>query len=141
MFLCWRRSSRGPDGQLSHDLDQGNWRLLSHRPCPWNVSYSCLLHPPRGCHSVVTQCGNYLDGIRDSIHLRPLCKLLRFGRQVWKTAVLLPSKTSLSRRLSFSLKLPPASLEWFVSFCGLSLPFVWAWKWMLEVERHLVWFP
>ena len=36
----WRRSSRGCECQLPHELDSGNWRLLIH-PSPWNV---CSAH-------------------------------------------------------------------------------------------------
>lgn len=110
------------------DLWTGSWQSeVPHPlPCPWNVAsafFPCSPRLPQG-HSleILMWCWDRLDGICEPIQLRVLYKLLSFGRQVQRSTVFVPLKTSLVYKFPCLLNLPPTNLEWTASFLSLSLP-------------------
>ena len=81
-----------PEGRWPVDLRTGpeQWEAPHPLPCPWKVRCACPLRDrvfPRTQpwdSNVVLR----LDSIHDWTQLKPVCKLLRFGGQVWRSTCL-----------------------------------------------------
>lgn len=90
------------------DLWTGLRHLEAPLPCPWNVSSACLSCSQRQLQGLglekIMWCGEHLHGMRDWTQLKPLYQLLRFGRWVPRSTLLLPPKISLVWKFSLLIK-------------------------------------
>lgn len=65
----WRRSLRGHDHLLTHELNPDGQRLLAPLPCPWNMYFArcsdSRSHFQGHSPERIIWCGDHLDQIHD----------------------------------------------------------------------------
>ena len=122
MSCCWGRSSRGCDHLLPWELDPGNKRLLTP-PLPLEYAFGLLFPLPEAAPRILPRDDNevlrlpgwymWLNSVKASV--------LTF--KIWVGCRDLVAQDK-SRQLPCLLKPPPATLERFISFLVISLPWV-----------------
>ena len=112
-MYSWRKSLRGCDHQLTHELDPGDCRLLTTSLSLEDASFPELGGTWRmraGGSNVLVRPSAWC--VRDWTPLRPLHKLLRFCGCEWKIFVLRPPGTSLACKFPCLLNMPPTNQKW-----------------------------
>lgn len=80
-YHSWRRSSRRHDHRSAHELDPGNWRLLtssSSLESTFSLPSPSQKLPQGSNHETLMWWWDYQDWVRDWTQLRPLYKLLTY---------------------------------------------------------------
>lgn len=116
-LACKKRSSTWHDHHLLwHGLRQSE--APYPLPCPWKLGLLFFL-APRGCLEIVIWCWDYLDGICDWTPLWPLYKLLKGGRQVWRS--ILFASAQYKPHMQVPMLLKPATYQ-----SGVACLFLWS---------------
>ena len=122
MSCCWGRSSRGCDHLLTWELDPGNKRLLIPTPA-LGICILLAFSNPRSCPKDPAWDNNELLRLPGWYMWLNSVKASVLTFKIWAGCRDLVAQDK-SRTLPCLLKPPPATLEWFISFLVLSLPYV-----------------
>lgn len=128
LYFSWKRALRRWDNWLTHKMEWGNWRLLTH---PLHLSLKCSFcplfpywEPLQGCSSERVLCyWDDPDCINDQISLWFLKKHLKRCGWVQRCTHCAVAQEKPPMWALCLLILPPINLEWSASFFISSCPY------------------